>query len=417
VTFLDHARRDELAALVERTVRTTPVLDIHTHLYDPAFGGLLLWGVDDLLVYHYLVAEGFRAHALPPEDFFALPKPRQAEAVWRALFEERSPVSEACRGVLTTLHRLGLDPRARDLPALRDWFAKWEPAAYLERVLELAHVRGVTMTNSPFDDEERPLWEAGFARDPRFLAALRVDPLLVAWPDAARQLHAGGWVRSVEPDVGTLDGVRRFLAHWTGKTGARYLMVSLPPSWRYPDDSAATHVLEGAVLPHCREHGLPLALMIGVKRGVNPALRLAGDGVGTADLAALQRLCAAHPRNRFLATVLARENQHGLAVLARKFRNLHPFGCWWFVNVPSLVAEITTLRLELLGTGFTPQHSDARVLDQLLYKWDHSRQVIARVLTAKYLELGASGWWPTAAEVERDVARLLGGAFEEFCAG
>ena len=26
--------------------------------------------------------------------------------------------------------------------------------------------------------------------------------------------------------------------------------------------------------------GLPLALMMGVKRGVNPALQLAGDGVG-----------------------------------------------------------------------------------------------------------------------------------------
>ena len=31
-------------------VETTPVFDIHTHLYDPAFGGLLLWGIDELLV-------------------------------------------------------------------------------------------------------------------------------------------------------------------------------------------------------------------------------------------------------------------------------------------------------------------------------------------------------------------------------
>ncbi|MBT3911732.1 MAG: glucuronate isomerase, partial [Verrucomicrobia bacterium] len=36
------------------------VYDIHTHLYDPAFGELLLWGIDDQLVYHYLVAEAFR---------------------------------------------------------------------------------------------------------------------------------------------------------------------------------------------------------------------------------------------------------------------------------------------------------------------------------------------------------------------
>ena len=46
---------------------TTPVYDIHTHLYAPAFGDLLLWGIDDLLVYHYLVAEGFRHWDLPYE--------------------------------------------------------------------------------------------------------------------------------------------------------------------------------------------------------------------------------------------------------------------------------------------------------------------------------------------------------------
>ena len=45
-----------LAEVVRRTVTATPVFDIHTHLFDPAFGGLLLWGIDDLLVYHYLAA-------------------------------------------------------------------------------------------------------------------------------------------------------------------------------------------------------------------------------------------------------------------------------------------------------------------------------------------------------------------------
>ena len=52
--------RDQVAAAVEEAVTRTPVSDIHTHLYDPAFGSLLLWGIDDLLTYHYLVAESFR---------------------------------------------------------------------------------------------------------------------------------------------------------------------------------------------------------------------------------------------------------------------------------------------------------------------------------------------------------------------
>ena len=115
-------------------------------------------------------------------------------------------------------------------------------------------------------------------------------------------------------------------------------------------------------------------------------------------------------------TVLSRENQHELCVIARKFRNLHIFGCWWFTNIPSVIEEMTRMRLELLGLSVTPQHSDARVLDQILYKWEHSRRVIAKVLVDKYADLAATGWEPTPAEIARDVKDLFGGAFEAFCA-
>jgi hypothetical protein len=105
-----------------------------------------------------------------------------------------------------------------------------------------------------------------------------------------------------------------------------------------------------------------------------------------------------------------------LCVLARKFRNLHVFGCWWFTNVPHIVEEMTRLRTEMIGLSFTPQHSDARVLDQLIYKWRHSRQVIAKVLVDRYSDLANTGWAPTDQEIQRDVAGLLGGDFERFCA-
>ena len=90
------------------------------------------------------------------------------------------------------------------------------------------------------------------------------------------------------------------------------------------------------------------------------------------------------------------------------------FGCWWFVNNPSLIEEITRMRVELLGTSFIPQHSDARVLDQLIYKWDHSREIIARVLVDKYVDLAATGWQPTEDEIRRDVRRLFHENFDQF---
>ena len=234
--------------------------------------------------------------------------------------------------------------------------------------------------------------------------------------EAAQKLSQWGYAVDVEPTSGkTISEVRRFLADWSRRMKASYVMVSLPPDFEYPGKTKAARLLEHAVLPHCLEFNLPLALMQGVERAVNPQLKLAGDGSGLSNLGALRNLCAAHPENKFLATVLARENQHELCVLARKFRNLHVFGCWWFLNVPLLVEEITRMRFELLGSSFTPQHSDARVLDQLVYKWRHSRRIIADVLVEKYAELSRSGWQTTRAEVERDVKNLFGGAFERFC--
>jgi hypothetical protein len=143
---------------------------------------------------------------------------------------------------------------------------------------------------------------------------------------------------------------------------------------------------------------------------------MAGDSLAPADVPSVETLCAAHAGNKFICTMLARENQHALCVASRKFRNLHIFGCWWFLNNPSLIEEITRMRLELLGVGVTPQHSDCRVLDQLVYKWAHSRPILGKVLAEKYEDLAATGWEPTRAEVERDVHQLLGGALETFLA-
>jgi hypothetical protein len=410
------AASSNLPTRIADVVASAEIHDIHTHLYDPAFGELLLWGIDDLLTYHYLVAEVFRYLDLPYNKFWTLSKTQQADLIWKQLFIDNSPVSEACRGVLTTLNAFGLDVKQRDLPKLRQWFAKQNVNDHVTRCLDLAGVKSVCMTNSPFDSHERSVWERGFQRDPRFESALRIDPLLLSWGDTAPMLVRWGYNVGVGLTDQAIGEARRFLADWSRKIEARYLMVSLGPEFDFPADNSCARLLEKAVLPHCREFGLPMALMMGVKRQVNPGLGLAGDGVGLSRLSALERLCAEFPENKFLVTVLARENQHELCVLARKFRNLHVFGCWWFTNVPTVIDEMTRMRLELIGLSMTPQHSDARVLDQLIYKWRHSRQVIANVLTEKYLDLARTGWVLSDAEIRRDVAALFGGAYRRFCA-
>ncbi|TVR51246.1 MAG: glucuronate isomerase [Puniceicoccaceae bacterium] len=405
-----------LEKAIDRLVEKTPVYDIHTHLYDPAFGELLLWGIDDLLVYHYLVAEVFRYHDLSYKDFWKLSKTEQADLVWEELFLKHSPVSEACRGVLTTLNRFGLDVRKRDLPKLRKWFARQKPAEHVTRCMEAANVRTICMTNSPFDPLEYPVWEKGFARDPRFTAALRVDPLLVDWKGTVPFLREQGYAVTPALNAKTISELRRFLDHWAGVMEPLFLMVSLPWDFKYPDSSDTAKLIDKVVLPFCRERGLPFAMMPGVKRGLNPGLQLAGDAVGRSDLECFERMIAANDDVKFLLTVLSRENQYQLCVMARKFRNLHIFGCWWFLNNPVIIEDMTRMRLELLGLSVTPQHSDARVLDQIVYKWTHSREIIARVLKDKYRDLAATGWEVTEKELERDIRLLFGGAFEAFLA-
>jgi hypothetical protein len=143
---------------VRRIVNARPVFDLHTHLFTPAFdrGGLprfLLRGIDSLLTYHYLQAEYFRAAPeTGPGAFLAAPPREQADEIWRCLFVERTPISEACRGVVTVLTRLGLDPHDKTLAGYRTWFAERDASAMVDLVMELSRVDHIVMTNEVFDD-------------------------------------------------------------------------------------------------------------------------------------------------------------------------------------------------------------------------------------------------------------------------
>ena len=104
-----HARSSK--ELVRDIVGNQPLVDVHTHLCPPTFGsplagrggkadpdGLLLWGIDELVTYHYLVCEVFRVvppSQLPYAKFWAMTKtrtggPHLEAPVPRALADLRS---------------------------------------------------------------------------------------------------------------------------------------------------------------------------------------------------------------------------------------------------------------------------------------------------------------------------------------
>jgi hypothetical protein len=272
--------------------------------------------------------------------------------------------------------------------------------------MELAGVEKITMTNDPFDENERNRWLMGVVPDSRFDPVLRIDPLVNNASHAAAKLYEWGYADT-----------RAFLEDWIKRMKPVYVACSLPPGFSYDgpeDNSDAAKALREQILPTLESHGLAMGLMIGARRQTNPQLGLAGDSLGVGDPHAVASLARDFPNSRFLVTMLARENQHELITVARKFRNVLPFGCWWFLNTPQLIREITDMRLELLGTSFVPQHSDARVLEQLLYKWADARQIVGDSLADSYERLKTSGRPVNQIEIDRDCRLLFRDNYREF---
>jgi len=405
---------DQIRSAVDAELASTPFIDVHTHLFMPSLGSVGLWGIDELVTYHYLEAELFRSSSVTPDEYFKLSKIEKADLIWRTLFVENAPVSEATRGVIAVLHAFDLPTTSSDLKEAREFFAGRNYHEHIADVFKLAGISEVVMTNDPLDPEEAPLWEKGAARHSQFHPVLRLDRILNKWPDHYQVLQSKGY--KVDADLGgnSIAEVRRFLDVWCKLMKPVYMACSLPDTFAYPENSVRAKLLAEAVLPVCREFDLPLSLMIGVRYLVNPALKLAGDAVGKADLRALERLCCEFPENRFLSSVLSRENQHELTVYARKFSNLMLFGCWWFLNNPSVVEEITRERLEMLGTTFIPQHSDARILEQVIYKWRNTRRTLGPILANTYDLLSQDGRAVNFGDIQKDVKRLFRTNFEKW---
>jgi hypothetical protein len=152
---------DQIHTTVAEVLATTPFIDVHTHLFAPSFGDIGLWGIDELLTYHYLEAELFRSSEISPERYWALSKREQADAIWQALFVENSPVSEATRGVIAVLDAFDLPTDSPDLEETRSFFRAQRVESHVVKVLQMAGVSSVVMTNDPLHPEEQQVWMNG----------------------------------------------------------------------------------------------------------------------------------------------------------------------------------------------------------------------------------------------------------------
>ncbi|NVJ64222.1 MAG: glucuronate isomerase [Flavobacteriaceae bacterium] len=394
--------KSEIIETIAELINTTPIYDIHTHLFPKSFPGFALYGLDNLLNYHYLIAEYFRTfEALEPEVFFGLSKEARSEIIWNELFVMKTPLSEATIGVIDIFNTLGIDSTGSYEKTKESFKNLTNRDDYFEFIFKKAGVSKVVMTNDPLNEEELSSWNN--QSNQMFDYALRLDSFV----------NFNGRISFQDRPYHIPQQTSEYLIKCIEYVQPRYFAISL--SHEFNVATKEYEFLDEVVFPICKNKQIPISLMIGVTRQVNPAYELAGDGVlEKADVSVLTHLCARNPDVKFLVTYLSRENQYELTVLARKFPNLMPFGIWWFLNIPELINEITEMRMSLLGNGFIPQHSDARILEQLIYKWGRFRSIFTDVLTKRYLELYDKNVPITKDRIQLDINSFFQTNFQNF---
>jgi glucuronate isomerase len=392
---------DNISNKLLNIINSTPIFDLHTHLFPPKHEGYFLLGFKNLLNYHYLIAELLTTANIDASTFYSYNDEKKASLIWKELFEKRTPVSEACAGVLSILKELNIEIKNKSFLSICDEYDKKIQSD--KNILKLSNVSSLVMTNNPFDLDEWSLFNTNDWDKKIYLASLRLDDLILDYEEALK--------KAKDQTSNQKNTIVTYLEKCYSQSNPLYAAVSLNLETFHTifEDSFWKDILVWL-----ENKNLPLSLMLGVKRAVNKDFGLAGDGIGDINLKELSNLCNSFPKNKFLVTCLSLNDQHELTVLARKHPNLRIFGFWWFMNQPTIIKQILKMRIDMLGFSFIPQHSDARVSDQLIYKWNHFKKILHPILLEYYQELLDKNFPISENILQRDIDNLLSGNAKKY---
>ena len=287
---------------------------------------------------------------------------------------------------------------------------------HVDRILEMAGVDYYTCTNNLFDEDELAYVrsvQAGTAEwDKRAIAAMRIDTLVLAYKDEALpflQKHFGLTKADPELSPACITAIRNWLVEWCRELpNLEYLGCSFPPEFDFMDqESDSGKILWRIVLPVARDLGLPIFLMPEPLRKVNKRHALAGDFLGLMNPLSLANFAIANHDLDFWVTPLHLSSQYPMSVLTGTAGNVYVWGLWWYNLHESIAKSVTPMRIEMTGTNFLPMNSDARVLDQLYYKWMHFRRWFVDILRDKYRPLVRTGYPVTVGSIMRTISDMF----------
>ena len=378
-------------------INETRIFDIHTHLFPPEFKKYHLSGISEVLNYHYLIAELFSTTNINVKKFYKLTNKEKANIIWEELFQKRTPISEACKGVLTILSQLSIDYMSKSFDEINSEYSKLNLSDL--QIFKISKISKVVMTNNPFDKSEWQLFKNKNWDTNKYLASLRLDDIL---------MNLDKCLDICKENIDNFDNENDLIINYLDlvydESKPVYAALSLN---NLQLNSFLKNKFIPDILKWLEKKNIPLSLLLGVRRQVNKGFLLAGDGIDRIDLRNLSEICNQYPNNKILCSCLSFNDQHELTVLARKYQNLKIFGFWWFMNQPSLIKIILNLRIELLGLNFIPQHSDARVTDQLIYKWIHFKTLLSKVLYNHYNDIQIKNFKISENQISDDVSKLF----------
>ena len=374
---------------IEKFVNSTPIFDIHTHLFPSKFKKYYNVGLIKLLNYHYLKAELFSLGNIKIKNFNNLDDNKKAKIIWDNLFLNRYPISTATQGVLRILKIYGVE----DVNQKFDKILKITNENQLseEDIFKITNINQIVMTNNPFNSEEKKILNLN--KDSKYLPSIRIDDLFMK--PKSKNEHLNSWYLSGQEKIKKAIKEIKIIIQ-TNKPS--YFSLSTENFKEFENEFFFKNFLS-----LLKETKTPMMLLIGVKRGVNKLYNDAGDGIGTMNLDHLEKILSNFPRNKFLVSCLDYRDQFKLSVLARKFQNLKIVGFWWFNNNESIIENLLKQRFELLGDNFIVQHSDARIIDQLVYKWLDFKSIYIKVMVEKYQKLLSLGYKIKATDLERKI--------------
>lgn len=205
--------REELRRIVRAEVRRQPAADTFTRLDARSIFNMERHGIDALLTEPQLMHQA-RASGDPRLD--ANDVRERADAVFQALFLDRSPVSDAALCVLLSLRKLGMDVLGhKSLAPLRSQYARVPAECRFIDAMDMANLRAVSVRVDVFDDVTSPLSDV----DDRIITSIAVDAL--ADPQKA-------WPLLSQSGCKSLADVRQLIIHSAEKHCAHSLVAEKP---------------------------------------------------------------------------------------------------------------------------------------------------------------------------------------------